>query len=262
MNMPVYLTPPILKLTMETLIALSIGITLLFLEHKTSWFQNTTSSHISRRAKNLSEEKIEITSLDLAVRQFYWVVGTLLIVSPVSIALAREWHNNQVSQQQARIDAYEQSDKWELPQTLAQLNDVSRELSLALEERKKFKSLQESNNLLARDKASLELKLSSSQKEKSEAISQLSRLENLMVKPQSLSLNKDDTVDVFGGAYKLGLESIYDGFVIINVGNISGNLSVGEQLEVDVANRKCYITLSELNYSQKNAKFSSSCEKL
>ncbi len=189
---------------MDTLITLLIGFILLFAEHRTGWFQKTASSQISKRAKNLSEETIEITSLDLAIKQFYWIIGTLLLVSPVAVALAKEWHDSQTRQLQERIDVYEQSSKWELPQTLNKLNTVSEQLSITIEEREKLESFQKSNDSLARDKSNLEARIKSLQQENAEFFSQLSRLQALMLESQAISLEVGKSVNIAGGVYKLG----------------------------------------------------------
>lgn len=279
-------------------VTLLVGIILLFVEYRTSWFANRLSSRVRKQYL----EPADLNLLEFDIARVKWIFGTLIVAIPITVVVISLISNTLIAQLEAQVRAYQQSENWELPETLKRLKEVSDEVKLNLDERQKLenldnqvielnlaktqtegqvnelegqntrlldqvqgleKTLEELNNQvteLGSEKVQAESQASELEDENSILREQVQILEKALLEPKTIELTEGDTATLVENLYYLGLENIYSTWVSVNLNNESLYPNVGNQLTFKVGNRTCTVTLKNVNYTSSNATFLFFCE--
>lgn len=251
------------------------------------WFGTGVAKYIGKK----SSAQITTTQIELDTIRFQWIIGTVLVVFPLTLLAFTLLMNSEIKALKDRIQAYEQSEQWQLPDTLQALKGVADDIKITTDERKQIDS----------DRTAFEAQISQLQSDLEQKNAQITEINSNLQQTQSdLSEEKrnygtlqrqNETLQAQIDEYKklftaeviefevgegesfpviknvlfMGVSNIYDSYVTIKHGEESSLTStrfpsVGETITISdyTLNITCDVTLISIKDSK--AKFTVVCK--
>lgn len=230
-------------------ISLGTGLILLFFEHRTGWFENQLKKTSSKQIF----AKVTTTQWDINSSIAKWVIGTTLVVASITTIIVNLYIGRELNFANTKLQFYEQSEEWKLPETLKALGEASQTINLSIEERAQF---EEQKTLLLE----AENRVSQLEIENKDFQNKIEALEALLLPPaEEFELGKGETKPMIGDSYYLGINNVYDTYVSMNLDNNPVYLNIGESTNLYVSGGiSCKLLL--LGIQDLKARFSFRCE--
>jgi len=236
--------------------SLFVGLLLLFVEYKTSWFAN----QLAPRLHTQFEEKISISRLELNIMRTRIIIGTLIVVVPITIVVTSMSTDFVINTLQAKLALYEQTEAWNLPETITHLARVSEEISLTLDERNRLSYLEEKVVDLEQVNKTATEQIAQLKSENSHLRENIHTLKQKLFAPDEIQVEENSAASLVANECFLSVVSIDEYHVHSYINNKLFILSVGQQKTAHCDDVECQITLTNINTDQNTAHFSVLCK--
>lgn len=181
-------------------------------------------------------------------------VSAIVFFASVAAGVAWTIQGEHVDQLKDELAAFQSAKDWTLPQTLKDLNKISEQVRLQLEDTQRLKTLADTDAALSEQNEQLKSRLSALQQK----VSSLEATNKAFVtKAQDFNLAKGESGELVKNTLMFGVEDIESMFVLVNVGSESYNLSVGQSVDIPYDDQHCFIRLKSLKPD--SATFSAGC---
>lgn len=226
-----------------------VGLILLFFEHRTKWFEK----QLEKSASKQIFAKITTNQWDINSSIAKWVISTTLIVAAITTIVVNQYIGRELNFANTKLQFYEQSEEWKLPETIKALGEASQTINLSIEERKQFE--EQKNSLLEAENRVSQLEMENKDLQK-----KVEALEALLLPPaEEFEISKGETKPMIGDSYYLGITNVYDTYVTMNLNNNFESLDVGQSTNLYATGGiSCKLIL--LGIQDSKARFSFRCE--
>lgn len=237
------------SIIIAVVVSLGTGLTLLFFEHKTGWFEK----QLKKSASKQIFAKVTTTQWDINSSVAKWVIGTVFVVAFLTTIIVSQYIGRELNFANTKLQTYEQSEEWQLPETLKALGEASKTINLSIEERKQFEeqknSLQEAENRVS------ELEI-----ENKDLQTKVEAFEALLLPPaEEFELGEGETKPLIGDSYYIGISNLLGTSVSMYLNNQYQIISIGETKNLYAAGGiDCKLLL--LGIQDSKARFSFRCE--
>ncbi|ECD9502209.1 hypothetical protein FNO08_14415 [Salmonella enterica subsp. diarizonae] len=177
----------------------------------------------------------------------------------VTITASATWYirSDYLDDLKHQIDAYEKSEKWKLPDTLNKINAASEKMSLTIDERNRLNS----NKITLTELVAKNIEIS---KELEITKNKLSALEfsikNINSTSETIELKTGESHPIFRNALFIGLTSVKTQTQAeFNLNNESISLDLGVIHPYTFLEKKCVVTMTNINYIKDIVKISNTC---
>ena len=165
----------------------------------------------------------------------------------VTITASATWYirSDYLDDLKHQIDAYEKSEKWKLPDTLNKINVASEKMSLTIDERNRLNSNKITlTELVAKNKLSA-FEFS---------------IKNINSTSETIELKTGESHPIFRNALFIGLTSVKTQTQAeFNLNNESISLDLGVIHPYTFLEKKCVVTMTDINYIKDIVKISNTC---
>jgi hypothetical protein len=236
---------------LPTIVSLIVGLVLLFLEHKTGWFER----QLKKSTTDQIFAEIKTNQWDINSSIAKWVIGTIIVTASVTTIIVSQYLGRELNFANTKLQNYEQSREWQLPETLKALGEASKTFNLSLDERNQFE--EQKNKLQETEQKVTELK----------AENKTLQVENNSLKVLILpvdgfefELGVGETKALFKNSTYIGITSLVGITVLANIDNHPHVIDVGEYVDVSDDSRTIECKLFLLSVQDSRAKFSFRCQ--
>ncbi|WP_329906121.1 hypothetical protein [Serratia quinivorans] len=185
------------------------------------------------------------------------VISAAVLAIPVIISATWLVRSDYIDDLKSRIDAYEKSEKWKLPETLNKINTASEKMSLTIDQRNRLNS----NEITLTELTAKNIEIS---KELAITKNKLSGLESTMKTinsaPETIELSTGGSHPIFRNALFIGLTRINTKTQAeFNLDNKPISLDLGVTHPYTFIGKTCVVTLTNINYINDIVKISNAC---
>ncbi len=225
------------------IIAVLSGIILLIFEYRTNWF----TKQASKLTRSDLLQPIETNKLEIHLSRGKWIFGTLIFSVFFTGLIMAFLSNSVITNLEQQLKTYEQYSEWNLPEMLTNLYDISQELNLTIQDRKK---------LLEYDAMNKQISLLKEENQKLKT-----QLSNFIFQSNVIKVAEGETVTLIDGYYFLGLETVFGSSVSVNINGVNDIMNLtDEKLIYDShINIECKLFLMKINYDDHTAEFKFYC---
>lgn len=228
------------------LITLVVGIILLIIEGKFGLLKNLST----RITKDEVFSEITTNTIEMNINKIRWVIGTLIVVVPLTVALMIWINMEKVSSLESKLQAYSDSENWKLPETLQALGVLSQEFILTNNERNQFE--QQKIQFIE-----LNSKVTDLENQNLKYVDELNSLKSLIIVANEFEVEYGKSVELIKNLIVLGVENNYSTMITVRVDNNPQYMSLAETIPVRNGTFDCDLTL--LQFDEIYAKFKFSC---
>lgn len=181
------------------------------------------------------------------------VIGFVITTTAATLWYAR---SDYIEQLKDRIDSYEKSAEWQLPETVKKLNVVATNLELTLDERDRLNKAEQKLGELSAENIDMKEKLNKKTAELMEAIRMI---DTLTAKEDSFNLFVGESHSLIKNEVVIGLKHLLPNRGSFLFKNLDLDLYVGEYKEYGFGNKKCKVLLSKVEYKTGSVWLTNNC---
>ncbi|MGN1574742.1 hypothetical protein ACKEU1_20040 [Yersinia enterocolitica] len=182
--------------------------------------------------------------------------STIFLVITTTAATVWYARADYIEQLKSRIDAYEKSSEWELPDTLNKLSTVSTKLSLTLDEKERLNKSEKQLIELNSDN----IKINKELKEKTaDLVASAKMVDALVSKEETFSLVIGDSHPLIKNEIFIALKSLMPNKGYFSFKNQDLVLYIGEYREYEFGNKKCKVLLTKIAYKVESILLTNTC---
>ncbi|MBU6517606.1 hypothetical protein KOL70_06260 [Pantoea sp. B270] len=163
---------------------------------------------------------------------------------------------SRVSKLKEQLEAYQTSEKWELPSTLKKMNTLSSQLSLDIDERNQLDKYKKSTENFESKNKKLQLQLN-------DAISRLTSATNalntLAMKNDNFSIGLSQSFPLVNNTTYLSVTSIYPSWITGTFQEKGINLDIGQAVNYAIGTLNCHVVLTQIDAYERRVIFTRSC---
>lgn len=164
--------------------------------------------------------------------------------------------SSQINSLKDKVDTYEKSENWKLPETLRNINSAASKLSLSIDERNLFnqlkidkKNLSENNSILKKEIQGIQEELETTNR----------ALNTIVLKNDIFSLGTAQSFPLINNDKYLSVISIFPNFASLVFDEENHTLDVGKSLHYKVGTTDCKVVLTSIAPDRATVTFTRSC---
>lgn len=180
------------------------------------------------------------------------------IVSIAAAAAAGTWYirADYMDELKNRIEVYEKSDHWKLPETLKKLNDAANNFSLNYDEKKRLVESEKQLKIVMAENTRISKELTSAN---IELLDTKNKIALFVKENEEFTLKSGDSHPLFKNEVYVALKIVNYDSVSIILNNASDTMYVGESKEYNFQDIKCKLVVLKVETLINQAKFVNIC---
>lgn len=201
-------------------------------------------------------------SISLSTGTLLSILG--LIITVLTLIVTGAWtlsvymRDSEIADLKSKVDIYEKSDKWKLPDILLKINLSSEKLNLKISERERLNFLEAEHLKLNDDNRKLTSELSIKENELKLANDYI---ESIVSKKDNFILALRNSHELTANNLYISMQAVGSDYVDIQFGEKPYKLELGKSIEYAEGNLKCKLFLTSIDFLKDNASFAKNCKK-
>jgi len=192
----------------------------------------------------------KILEIEVTLANILKAISSILLIAGTICYVTWEIRKDYVDDLKNQITTLNQSNSWKLPDTLKQLNSISKKLDSQLTSQEdnnrlleKHRILLDKNSELTRESADQKEQISSLMAELTVAQDQLSQA---LAPPQEFTLSRGTSAELAKNTVTLGVSGVYDDWISGNINNESISLNIGNHKFINSFGKPCTLHLIKI----------------
>lgn len=193
---------------------------------------------------------------DATVKQIATWIGSVSAILTLIGGAIWSIQSSQINDLKDKVDTYEKSENWKLPETLRNINTASNKLSLNIDERNSFEKLKLEKTTLSENNSKLEKDIKNIREELEKSNEALNAI---VLKNDIFSLGYAQSIPLVNNDKYLSVASIYPNFIALVFDEQNSTLDVGKSVHYKVGTVDCKVVLTSIAPGRDTATFTRSC---
>ncbi len=198
-----------------------------------------------------------MASIEVNTKNVLWAIGAFAAIVATTAGAVWAIRIDRLEQLKHENEIIKESKDWKLPETLNSLNELSKKVTLQIEEREKLNALTSERESLIKSNNELQAEISKLK----DANAQLDvALKQSILATQYFEVARGESADLIKNAVAVGVETVYSDSAEININNDHHRLKITNTVEFPYANQTCVLQLRGIKSAVDKCAFSFGCK--